>query len=1072
MVTPNLLQTKFMAPRVTSSHCHRSHLVEAVTHALPQKLVILTAPPGYGKTTLMVEVVNALEQPVLWYQLDKADNDPATFLAYLVEGLRRTLPEIGDHIYEMLDGAELLPASRAIIIILNELLETPGMPWTLVLDDYHVITNPAVHELAATFIEHRPPDMQIILSTRSSPSLPLPRWRVRDQLLEIRSDSLRFSVDEALVWLTSKIPDVSQETVQSIITKTEGWGAGLQLAIVFLAESRNSDYDTVIDKLEGSHPYIFNYLMEEVFELQPEDLQIFLLKSSILNQLNASACSTVLAIENAQMLLENLERENLFLFSLDSQQHWYRYHQLFHQFLRNKLETRSPQDVRELHVRAGEYYTANGEFEEAVSHFLKAELYSHAAEVFKQFGFAYLEQGRADILQHYLDKFPVEECNQHAELGLIRGRVLRHQGKIHEAMAQLEQTTNIAERLGQTRYQALALIDLAGIARSKGDYIRSRDLSEEAVRMSAHHVPDVHALALMENAKGTGFLDGMEQGRALAENAINVTRQVGGQLTQHQKAQLLRSLGQICWWHGDVEQAVRYGQDALSNVANKQSPLAAEIMLMLSTPVLYRHQYSEALAYAQKALDICQQLQLQELLPTAYAVLGNALTRLGELPRAEQALQQAIEHAEGMGAASYAQVMAGGYLAYNLVAQNRIDEAQNVAETALWPHMGEPIVYEIFVCRSVLADIYLEKEELEQARKVFEELTIIGEARQYRIPLAMAYFGLAYIDIVQRREESGLYHATQSLELLSESRAWELYTDQGQRAVLVCRHLARYLPDNPFLRKVLEELEVPRASDFSLSMVNLHRIQVQTLGTFRIFRGKEEITDWSSSKARDMLAYFVTFRYEHITIDRALNDLWPTEESRGKAAFHTALYRLRQALRYEDEATKYITVEVGDYRLDVARFDIDVEQFEEYVRSAEQTTGDEAVVWYEKAVALYGGSYLDNLYFDWLLVERQRLEGRILAILDTLHQTYAQNRSFECALKTARSLLQINPLAEEVHCAAMQYLYALGDRKGVVDQYQHLVDLLQEELNIEPMPSSQRLYQILLEGGNQHRNSK
>jgi ATP/maltotriose-dependent transcriptional regulator MalT/two-component SAPR family response regulator len=1064
MTSPTLLQTKFMVPRVTTSHCRRTALVDMVMSALPQKLVMITAPPGYGKTTLMVDVINGLNEPVVWYQLDEADNDPATFLAYLVAGLRRNLPEIGTSLQNLLDSSEMLPASRTLIILLNELLEAPGIAWTLMLDDYHVINNPAVHDIMTTLIEHRPPDMHIIIATRAAPPLPLPRWRVRGQLLEIRAEQLRFSVDEALHWLKNIIPNLSETAVEALIQKTEGWGAGLQLAIAFLAESQHESYERLIDNIEGTHPYFFNYLMEEVLERQPANLQKFLLESSILKQMNASLCENVLNTNDSQEKLERVRQDNLFLFSLDKQRRWYRFHPLFREFLLAKLSRQEPAEAERLHHRAGDYYAELGEFEEALGHFLEIGHYPRAVEVFSAFGRNYVEQGRVDIIGHYLDKFPIEELNKHPELWWLSGKVLRHQGRINDAISRFERTVNAASELGSVQYQVLALIELAGLIRSRGDYFQSLTLSEKATSLGENCPSHVRALSLMEQAKSTGFLKGMDQGRALAQQAIDEADKARSGLTQFQKAQLLRSLAQICWWHGDVAEAVRYGHEALRNVSNAQSPLAARIMLTLSTPLLYRHEYTDALEYAQKGLDICQQLQLQELLPTAYTVLGNVLTRLGELSRAEQTLREAIKHAEGMGAASYAKVMAGSYLAYNLVAQDRVVEAQSVAEAALWPYVGQPITYEIYVCRSVLADIHLDKGELLKAKQVFEELIDIGETHRYNIPLAMAYFGLAYIHFVDNERQLGLDNAQKSLDLLAPSRTWELYADQGQRAVFVCQQLAKVVPNNPFLHKVLGELSSENRNPVTVLTTPLQQIRVQTLGTFRVFRGQQEIVDWTSIKARDMLAYFITFRYENVGLDRVLADLWPEHKKRGKAAFHTALFRLRQALRHEDDSAKYVAVEVGDYRLDIARFDLDVEHFETNINKGDQTTEDQAVEWYEQAVALYQGTYLDNLYYDWIAVEQQRLEDQMLAVLDSLYHIYARRQNFSSAITTARRLLNMNPLVEEVHCDLMRYFHALGDRKSLSEQYEYLSDVLMRELSVKPLQSSHDLFRKLLAG--------
>jgi two-component SAPR family response regulator len=276
--------------------------------------------------------------------------------------------------------------------------------------------------------------------------------------------------------------------------------------------------------------------------------------------------------------------------------------------------------------------------------------------------------------------------------------------------------------------------------------------------------------------------------------------------------------------------------------------------------------------------------------------------------------------------------------------------------------------------------------------------------------------------------------------------------------------LAQLLPNDPFIKKVLEEVSEPGGSGPTIQVTDKHRVRVQTLGTFRVFRGDQEIVDWSSVKARDMLGYFVTFRHEHIPLDRALHDLWPGDERRGKTTFHTALYRLRQALRQADENTKFIIVEVGDYRLDLARFEIDVEQFDFCLSKAKQTRGgSEAVTWLEKVIDLYAGNYLDNLYYDWAQPERQRLEEAYIYTLKSLYAAHAQQSDLESAIATARRLLTIDPLLEDVHCDVMRYLHQIGDRKRIAEQYAQLEAALRQAFEIEPMPSTRRLYDRLLQ---------
>lgn len=1060
-----LLNTKLLIPAIPAQHITRAHLVAMIRENLGRRLVMLTAPPGYGKSTLLVEAAAALERPVIWLQLDEGDNDPATFAAYLVEGICRRLPEVGQRVRHLLADSGPQPAERMLVILLNELLETPEQGWALMLDDYHLVNNPDVHRLLTMLLDNLPPGVSVIIATRTLPPLPLARWRARGQLTEIRTEHLRFSPAEAAAWLAQTAGGIPDETVQQLVERTEGWGAGLQLALNLLAgREAPAEAADFVAGLGGTHPYIFNYLMAEVFERQPPHLQDFLLRSSVLVQMNTDICEAVLGLENARPLLEQVERENLFLVSLDEARGWYRYHHLFRDFLLNRLARQDHAVLVRLQRTAGDYYAAHSEGEIAVQYYLLAGEKGAAAAGLRSFATDSLHQGRFGVLHRCLTQLD-DEVERHPDLLLLHGRVLRQMGHIQEAIGRLRAAREFPGAPLDVRYHALT--ELASMARSQGDYQRARQYAAAAVNLDASGGSPDGVFALMELAKNEGFITGMHTGRELAEEAIRQMERAGPQINPYQQAALLRSLGQICWWHGDVQAAVTHCKEALRRLPGQQSPLAAETLMALATPCLYRHEYDTALDYAESALTICQRLQLRELLPTAYATLGNILTRVGQLTRAENSLRQAIDLAEDLGAASYAQVMAAGYLAYNLWGQGRLDEAHQIAESALWPHEGLPVVYEIYVCRSVLADIYLHSSQPARACEIFDDLIKIGEARQYRIPLAMAYFGRAYIAFIAGQREEGLALARRSLELIEPTHAWELYVDQHELAARVCGELAAALPGNAFIARVQQALEAasPRAPAVTISPEPSRRLRVEALGSFRVYRGGTEIAPraWVSVKARDLLAYFINFRHEVIPLDRVLDSLWPLDQGGSKTAFHTALYRCRRALRSPDEAAKYILVEVGDYRLDVAQFEIDVDDFDTALQQASGAGPQQAAKWYRAALDLYHGEYMDNLYYDWVLPERARLRDQYLHALRELAALLARAGQVEEAISLTRQALREDPLLENTHCDLLRYLHQQGDRQGLARQWETLVKLLRDELGVEPLPATRRLFEQLSE---------
>ena len=871
--------------------------------------------------------------------------------------------------------------------------------------------------------------------------------------MEIRSQQLRFTTPEVLEWIASSGFTLSPAVVEKLVEKTEGWGAGIQLGMTLFQELP-ADAPVLVESLNGEHPYIFAYMMQEIFERQSNQRQLFLLQSSVLGQLNAAICKAVLACDDAQQTLDTLETDNLFLVRLNEQ--WYRYHPLFREFLLNRLLRTMPEEVKRLRLAAADYYRAHAEHESAVQYYLLAGNPNKAAQNLRHFALSYLDHGRLDVLSRYFSQISYVTLAAYPDLLLLYGRTQRQLGHLNDAVHLLE---HVHLNTTDSDYLAAALIELASIARSQGNYKRGQELSSAAMTLCPQ-AGATRAFALMERAKCEGFLEGMDIGRKLAEEAVTEMRKVRDTMSPHHQAQLLRSLGQICWWHGDVNQAVIHCEMALKCLPDDQSPLAAHILLALAIPILYRHEYSTALSYAERALAIVQRLQLKELLSTSYTVLGNVLNRMGQLTPAENNLRQAIDLAELLGAASYDQVMAGSYLAYNLMMQGRVDEARQAAEMALWSHQDAAPVYEIYVCRSVLADTYLSEGRLAEAEKIFKDLIALGEGRQYRIPLAMSYFGLAYIYLSGGQEKEGTILAKRSLELLAPSQAWELYVDQGERTRIVFRHLQP--EQHPLIRRVFAALEQKQAPHLHISDTTL-RVKVTTLGSLRVFHGEQEIDPrtWVSARSRDLLAYFVTFRHEAMPLDRIIDALWGSDLRKGRAAFHTTLYRLRHSLRLTDEQTKFILTEAGDYRLDLTRFDIDVEHFDDLLRRANQSGFDESVACYTQALELYRGDYLNNLYYDWLVPERQRLNDLYLQALRGLEKLYASAGRMEEALGLARQALQRNPLVEAIHCDIMRYLHYLGDQKALVKQYQLLSGWLHDELGLDPLPETQRLFETL-----------
>src|SRR6266480_2519604 len=333
MSTP-ILATKLYIPRPRPNVVSRPHLLERLNEGLHRKLTLIAAPAGFGKTTLVSAWVAFIERPTAWLSLDDQENDPTRFLAYLVAALQTIAATIGEGVLGVLQSPQPPPPEAMLTALLNEITTLPDH-FVLVLDDYHVIDAKPVDMALTYLVEHLPPQMHLVIATREDPQLPLARLRARGQLIELRAADLRFTPSEAAEFLNQGMGlNLSAEDIVALETRTEGWIAGLHLAALSLQGQQ--DATSFITSFTGSHHFVLDYLVEEVLQQQPESIQTFLLRTSLLDRLCGSLCDAVLldATASGQATLEYLERANLFLVPLDNERRWYRYHHLFADLLR------------------------------------------------------------------------------------------------------------------------------------------------------------------------------------------------------------------------------------------------------------------------------------------------------------------------------------------------------------------------------------------------------------------------------------------------------------------------------------------------------------------------------------------------------------------------------------------------------------------------------------------------------------------------------------------------------------------------------------------------------------------
>lgn len=493
-----LLATKLRIPPLRASVVPRPRLTSLLDQGVERTLTLLSAPAGFGKTTLLLEWARSTRMPLAWLSLDHGDNDPARFLAYLAAALENVQPGLASAVQSAFASlqptATAATAATAAAPIMTELingLTSRVEPFALVLDDYHLITATPVHEMAALLVEHMPPPMHLIIATRADPLLPLVRLRAAGQLMEVRAADLRFTGEEAATFLHPLMGQgLVPENIAALEARTEGWIAGLQMAA--LSMRGRADLSHFIESFSGSHHYVMDYLLEEVLARQPEEVQSFLLQTCVLERLSGPLCDAVTVRSGSQQKIEYAERANLFLVPLDDERHWYRYHHLFAELLRTRLQEQQPGLASTLHSRASVWYEQRGLIPEAIEHALQAEDLDRAARLLSAHGRDFLLiQGQVHTLLRWFEHIPGDLLRSRPRLSLTKAYGLVYSWQFPAAEEWLEAAAYAAQAgaeagVVESEESATLLAEIAGL-RALGAAMRGDEqtLVEQAALMRA-----------------------------------------------------------------------------------------------------------------------------------------------------------------------------------------------------------------------------------------------------------------------------------------------------------------------------------------------------------------------------------------------------------------------------------------------------------------------------------------------------------------------------------------------------------------------------------------------------------
>jgi LuxR family maltose regulon positive regulatory protein len=493
-----LVTTKLRVPRTRPNLVERPRLHELLDRGEGRKLTLVSAPAGFGKTTVLVEWLmgrSGDERSVVWVSLDESDNDPARFLSYLVGALQNVEEGIGEGVLASLRSPELPPIETVVGALINELAGTEREV-TVVLDDYHLIDSEHVHEAVAFLIEHLPENVSLVIATRADPPLSLSKLRAGDQVTEIKAADLRFTTDEAAAFLKDVMGlSLSTEDIAALEEATEGWVAALQLAALSMRD--REDASAFVESFSGSNRHVLDFLAEEVLERQPEGVREFLLKTSVLGRMSAPLCDALTGRDDGQEMLERLERENLFVVALDDERRWYRYHNLFADFLRGRLGRESPELAGEFHLQASRWYEGSGHLAEAIRHALSAPDYDLAARLIEESVEGAVERGEGTTALRWLEALPTGAKRLRPRLFVEHAVALVITGRPDDAEPLLKEAERAAEVEGENGRFLLGFASTvrSWLARLRGDAPEAVELARRALSLLSDEEAPVRSYA-------------------------------------------------------------------------------------------------------------------------------------------------------------------------------------------------------------------------------------------------------------------------------------------------------------------------------------------------------------------------------------------------------------------------------------------------------------------------------------------------------------------------------------------------------------------------------------------------
>ena len=1070
-----ILLTKVRPPQRRKDVLRRVRLIDILHQNLHRKLTFVSAPAGYGKTTLLVDFAADVDATVLWYRISPDDSDLVLFVQHIVASFQQQLPQFGSALVEKLSSPGGNPDAATLAVdLINEVEEKVEDFSLLVLDDYHLAgENQQIVDFIENLLENLPDRLRILIGSRSVYGIPTANLYIRDELVTISADELRFRADELqkLVLQNHRVR-LSDEQAQEFAMRADGWIIAILLALRTMENG-------VLPELSGGIEHIYTYLAEEVVNRQSEDLREFMLGTSILDDFNEPLCNFLLQREDSSQFLRALEERNLFVSRTEtSEGPSYRYHQVFAEFLANYFGRHQKARVGDLHRRAAEWYRQRLQWERAIDHKLEAGDKPEAANWMDAVAAQFYTSGRQMLIARWMEKLatPPDLRKKAPRLMLYRAKILGTQGQFGPALKLLALAEPGLSKGKDTDAFANAVITRGMIYRFTGKHREALKLAKKAQdllrgrrkpesRQNWFQATRLIALPLFYLGEPKKAIEWLETTATGLREAAERSETPQKNRFLYDLAECLGDLGFIQISLGTMLKAQKAFQEALDIHTGLHSNLGA--LSSAHNNIAYLHhqigQYAEAwqeyslgMAHAKAANHVRAHISLLN----GY---GDLLLDVDETEEGYQYLQQALALKDQAGEQPES-IFTYTSLARAERKRGHYNEAMNWLRLAANFKGGGLDESEY---ATELGAIYADMGQAELALEQFERARADWpEAKPPKKTQVLAAF-LAGRSMFQAS------HYEESEVLLNKALKGAAQLGFDQFLVSAARTDLDYL--SYFMKaKSSEHIQslFERTSNFATGKLALERkapepelkpihMEVHAFGTGEIRRDGELLPTgmWRSSRARALFFYILDHgkvRKEAIGLD-----FWP-DFSSGKISsnFHATLWRVRQALGFKEA----IVFENEQYSLHPSiHVWYDVAEFENHLkRGGEAGLSNQArSELIRQAIGLYGAAFLQDIYMEWTDQRREQLRNLYLEALIDMAAIESSGKHYRAAKNNYERVLAVDPYRDEVHLALMKCLALSGASSSAIAHFKHYRAMLRKELNAEPLPELQAYYDQL-----------